>query len=235
MYIPKFSTTRLQVELQELKIKDVIALCEIPAHLNEAGIGEALKRMVKHSNIPIPEWTVQERYAVICAYITAKEQKDWPATDTTNYSQYPIAVDVVQSVYSFEFDGAHLTVVPLVGEYIEAMERLVMSGAIHEKPTAMTWFMAAAAAQIREGEDEGSAEELIKARCAQLQDLPEETFYKLLDEFAQGLMVSAHLFNVWYADDGVVCLPREAGIETPARFRFDACLSEQSREVFAKH
>ena len=238
MYLPKLTTSRLDVELQELKIKDVIALCEIPAHLNEAGIGETLKRIVKSSNIPLAYWTVQERYAAICAYITAKEQADWPATDTTRYSQYPTGIDVPQDIYRFEFDGSPLMVVPLTGEYIEAMERLIASGAIHDKPEAMTWLIAAAAAQIRsEDEDVGNVEDLIKARVMQLQELPEDVFFKLLDEFSMGLAATAHLFNIWYADDGVVCLPnqaKEAGIENPARFRFDACWSEASRQVFTR-
>lgn len=235
MYFPKFITTRLEVELQELKIRDIIALCEIPAHLNEAAIGATLACIVKSSNLPIAQFTLQERYAVICAYVTAKEQGDWMASDNGKYSQFVGEIDAPPDDYVFEFGGDTLRVVPLTSEYIEAMERVILSGAVGDNPSSMLWFIAAAASQIRGVDDDvGNAEELVKARCLQLQSLNEEDFFALMDHFSRGLLHINHLFNTWYADDGVIVLPQEVGAVNPARFRFDTCISQGAIEAFAK-
>lgn len=236
MFFPKLTTSRIEVELQELKIKDVITLCEIPAHLNEAGIGESIKRIVKECNIPLGNLTVQERYAIICAYITAKEQKDWYASDDGLYSAFTLGIDASPEPYKFNFDGVDLYVHAMTGDYIEAVERLVVSGAIHREITPITWLIAAAAAQIRTEEpDNGTPDELVTARAAQLQDMPEDAFFALLDHFSVGLAHQKHLFNTWFAKDGIICLPREVGACNPARFCFDAMFSDRSRETFTLH
>lgn len=231
MFIRPFVTKRIEAEFKPITLRGAIDLCAVHESMNEHGIGKALSCIVNKTSLPISEWTVQERYAAICHYITAQEQKDWQVSDVSRYSDYQTLKDY-PSDDRYEFvmkDGKEeqkLVVVPLTGEYAEAVERCVFSNTKGDKQG--DWVVGCMAAQIRDANDEwdGSADEFVSTNYEKILDMNEEDFQVLFEHFQLGLIQLTHIFNIAFAPDGLIVLPNEdkedVGIP-PTRFPFTAC------------
>lgn len=226
MFINDFVTKRIRAKIQELTLRQAIDLCEIPESLNELGISRALKAIVAETNLPLDLWTAQERISAICHYLVAQNQGDFEVVAGANLSDYTLESDYPEKPYVFD----DLTIVPLTGEYLEAVER-----ACAGSNKRGDWQVAFMAASIRGGEFDGGADEFVQENILRLQDLPESEFNRLLFHFLEAQKHLAHGFELTFTDKGVAVLPQKGGADLPSvQFRFDGIISETTLELWRK-
>lgn len=226
--------------MKPLSLRAAIELCEIPDHMNEYGVGKALREIITETNIPLDKYTVQERYAAICHYITAQEQGDWEIAEIADkgkifYSDYPLVNidypedDVYRFTLSDEEETEEYIIVPLTGEYIEAAERYIMSKARYGGNKRGDWVVGAMAAQIRlasEPEWDGVPDELVAKNYERLLDLPEIIFNALAEHYNRAQVYLRHAFNIGLDKEGVIIFPKEVVGLPPTRFPFTTMLGE---------
>lgn len=221
MFVQPFVTSRIKAQMQELTLRQAIDLCKIPESRNELGITRALEAVVIESNIPLADWTVQERTAAVCHYITAQESGDFAVTPQTNYSDYLTDKEYPQTPYVFD-DGS-LMIVPLTGEYAEAVERAVTEN------NGGNWTVAIMAATIRSTSEEwdGTADEFVNANIERLKDLPIAEFEHLLEHFQTAWQHNAHGFEIIITQNGLAVLPQKGDADRQAvMFCFDEIIGE---------
>ena len=227
MFINDFVTKRITAKMQELTLRQAIDLCEIPRSMNELGISRALQSIVIETNVPLSQWTAQERIAAICHYLTAQEQGNWEVADGAYLSDYMIECDYPEESYKID---DNLIVVPLTGEYLEAIERACLTKKAHGD-----WFVGAMAASIRGDEFDGSADEFVQENIMRLLELPESEFTRLCGHFMQAQRHLAHGFELTFTADGVAVLPQTGGDGLPSvQFQFDEIVSETTLALWRK-
>lgn len=173
-FIPKLVTSRITASIKELSIGSIIDLCNTPTEYNELGISKTIAAIVEETNLPLEQWTAQERYAAMlhyyyCVYFDSRhtavldeetgaviddyflENKDYPVPKSNKFAQphqqpllkYDIVLDKDSEQPDF------LWMLPLTGEWIEAVERVVLGGYIKQiSDNVEIWRIATAAAQI---------------------------------------------------------------------------------------
>ena len=229
MFIADFVTRRIKAKMQELTLQQAIDLCQIPDSLNEQGISRALQFVVTETNLPLDEWTVQERIVALFHYITAQEKGDWQLVENGSVSGYLIEQDYPETPYTFEDDSDVFQIVPLTGEYLEAVERA-------SDNTRGSWILAAMAATVRDVNDDfdGSADERIQFNKQQFLTLPESVFNRFLGHFQAAQIHLTHGVNVDFQDDGVVVLPKGGAGLPPVRFQFDEIMGQATIALWRK-
>lgn len=229
MFISDFTTQRIRAKMQELTLRQAIDLCEIPETMNELGISRALNAIIAETNLPLDEWTVQERLAAICHYITAQEKGDWRVANGAMLSDYLVAQDYPDTSYIIDDD---LEIVPLTAPYAEAMER-----AVQDKGRG-DWIVAAMAATIRQRDEEvwqGSPDEFVQENMERLFGLPESEFAYLLPHFLTAQKHLAHGFELTFTGNGIAVLPQKGGTDLPSvQFRFIKIIAETTRTIWQK-
>lgn len=238
MFIMPFTTKRINAKMRELTMREAIDLCAIPDHLQELGISRALQAVVAETNLPLEQWTVQERMAAVGHYITAQEEGDWALLDGVSYAQCLLEQDYPEQPYRFEqADGAMMEIVPLTGEYAEACERAVVGLNAEHFAAAGNWVMAAMAATVRlaGSEWDGTADEFVQENIKRLQELPESAFAELHNHFQAAWQQMAHGFHLAFDADGLFALARVqeggAGL-VPVRFQFIACIGSATAALW---
>lgn len=227
MFINDFVTKRIHAKMQELTLRQAIDLCEIPEHLNELGISRALAAVVAETNLPLSQWTAQERLAAICHYLTAQEQGDFEVVAGAKLSDYVLHQDYPETPYQFD----DLTIVPLTGEYLEAVER-----ACQGKGKCGDWVVGAMAASIRSNEPfDGSVDEFVQENITRLLVLPESEFTRLCHHFLAAQAHLAHGFELTFTESGIAVLPQTGGDGLPSvQFRFDEIIGETTLALWRK-
>lgn len=247
IYFPPLRTKRLRVQLRELTIGESLKLAAMPPDKPEANCTAFLRfAAADTTGVPDPaQWTVAERLLVVCQYMAATldDGPDFAVGDAAHYSDYlngerdiePDAV-LVGEVGGDVWRARHLT-----GGMAEAIERLDgeqsgVSGRLH-------WLYGAMAAQlVREGEEaptpedgEGAYDEWLLARMATLLAYPDSDAELLMGLFLTAREQMQHLFQIEFAQDGIVVMPKGgAATLPPARFPAHSCLSEFARQMGGK-
>lgn len=172
-FIPNLVTSRINAEIKELSIGAIIDLCNTPVEYNEQGITKTLVAIVADTNLPIEQWTAQERYAAVLHYYYNTNFKDADAiVDDESGAKiddyllkdrdYPVPAAYSLNKehprpwlsYNIELDAESdtpdsLWMLPLTGTWMEAVERVVLGGYIKNiTDKAEIWRIATAAAQI---------------------------------------------------------------------------------------
>lgn len=229
MFIADFVTRRIKSQMQELTLQQAIDLCQVPDSFNEQGISRALQFIVKETNLPLDKWTVQERIVALFHYITAQEKGDWQLVDNGSVADYLIEQDYPETPYIFQDDGDLFHIVPLTGEYVEAIERATDS-------TRGKWILAAMAATIRAENDDfdGIPDERISENMTRLLALPESVFNRFLAHFQAAQIHLAHCVNIDFHDDGIILLPKGDTGLPPVRFQFDEVLEQPTITLWRK-
>lgn len=240
-------TKRLTVNLRELAIGDAIALCKMPVSQNEAGTTELLRRIVEPveqlriGQVVDPRlWSVQERAFVVAHYIAQTDQSspDFAVGDK-KFSDYIAGEsDTPHDVIIGEVAGDSWRVKPLLGAFAEAIERLVTVERLPEGRTGW-WFGAMAAQLWRENEDapditdmsDAEIDDAVAVRAAAFMCVPERDFIQLLSSFLVATREGAHLLRIEFTDEGVAFRMEDDG-QVPARFCFDAAISESAKLIF---
>ena len=243
-------TRRLDVQLQELSIGDEIALCHLPELAHEQTLTAFLERAVEAASTPTSHhvaspraWSVGERLLVLAHYCThtREDGPDYAVTDVSALSDYlAIEKDAPQAVPSFEALGDRWEVRPLIGAAVEVLETL--APAQDELRGREFWIIGAMSAQLaREGEvtpdpvaEFAEYAEWLERRIVTMSALPGSGFDVLFAQYAK-IVQNAQFFNIWFDEQGVIVLPKEAGaVAPPARFHVHSCIGTVALSLTGK-
>jgi hypothetical protein len=232
--ISPLRTRRLDVLLRELSIGDEIALCHLPEGAHEKAITEFLARAVESASAPSERhvtnpraWSVGERLlglAHYCAH-TRDDKPDYAVTESSKLSDYlDIGMDAPATPSKFELHGDRWVLAPLTGAALEALEAMQAespdSGREH-------WIVGAMAAQLlREGEETpdpvayfSDYMDWLRSRMETMRALPSSAFELMYARYYAATQSDTQFFRIWFDEQGVIVLPKEAGAATPpARF-----------------
>lgn len=270
-FIPDLVTSRIHAKIKELSIGAIIELCNTPVEYNELGITKAIEAIVAETNIPISQWTAQERYAAILHYyycvnfnsedaIIDEESgatvedyllkgKDYPVPPVSKLGeghQQPLLK------YDIELDTDSETpdklwMLPLTGEWMEAIERVVVGGYIKKiTDNVEIWRIAAAAAQIlprnityedalsRSGV---SVDKYISDNVNLILALQESHYKELMRAFDAGTKHLDHIVALRLSASGFCLESAKGGVDGMPSFRFlfGAILSKGARESWERN
>jgi len=241
---------RLDVRLRELSIGDEIDLCGLPEQAHEKGLTEFLERAVASAetlsaaHVANPRaWSVGERLLALAHYCihVREDGPDYAVTETSKLSDYLDAgKDLPETPATFEANGDKWVLRPLIGAAAEVLEALQIESAL---PGRAYWLFGAMAAQlVREGEitPDPVAEEVkyaqwIKARMETLRAFPSSSLDSMYLNYRAALDRDSQFFTIWFDEQGVVVLPKEAGaVAPPARFHVHAAIGAVALSVTGK-
>lgn len=248
-------THRLQVRLKELGLGDAIYLCHIPSHMNEAGTGELLSKIIDSADTSRPGlvadpalWTVQERAFCVARYIseTNDQDPDFYIGRTARFSDYLLeGADKPPEFFEVGLvHGERWTLYPLLGAHSEAVERLIASERLD--PGKHGWWFGCMACQMASESmprinpadmPDAALDDAIEARVAAIKSLPEREGKALFYAFMQAQPNLDHIFSLGIGDEGIVWLPkpeREGAGLGPATFPFISALDEGTEELFGR-
>lgn len=244
-------TRRLNIQLQELTIRDTIMLCKMPASQHEAGTGALLEKTVEPNQKPLPGeitdlrlMTVQERAFIAAHYLAhvTETGPDFLIGEKGRFSNY-LHMDRNAPPESHpigEVAGDYWHLYPLLGTHAESIERLMLCGAL--SADRFGWWVGAMAAQmVRDGhapfDVESCTDAVLDEHIAMLAEtyssFPESDFMSLLFAFLSAQDSMQHIFKMDFADDGLVFMPNgEVPGLPPARFPFSDAVGQRAFEVF---
>jgi hypothetical protein len=244
------ATRRLDVTLQELGIGDEIALCYLPEKAHEKALTAFLQYAVKEARAPSPKhvadpraWTVAERLLVLAHYTThtASDGPNYAVTESGKLLDYlDMSRDPASALPTFSACGDEWIVHPLIGAQAEALETLQLETDLNGHSF---WLMGMLAAQLkRPGEESpdpvaNPTEYLdwLRTRMSVIRALPGSVTSELFDKYREAQAQAMQFFRVWFDDEGIIVLPKEAGDPlSPARFLVLACLSELALSLTGK-
>jgi hypothetical protein len=68
-----------------------------------------------------------------------------------------------------------------------------------------------------------------------MQNMPGSGFDVLFDHYANAMQSGGQFFRIWFDDQGVIVLPKEAGADTPpARFLVHSCIGTVALSLTGK-
>lgn len=243
---------RLDVQLHELAIGDEIALCHVSPTAHETALTDFLKGVVKEAGKPSERhlddpraWSVQERLLALTHYCmhTRDDGPDYEVTDVSKLSDYLIAErDLPDAPSTFTANGDEWQLRPLSGAAAEAIEALQFDAPPKLKGRAHWLFGMMAAMLVRTGEETPDAVAdgadyltWLSARMATMRAHPGSGYDALYAGWAAAMEKDTQFFRIWFDDQGVIVLPKEAGAATPpARFLVHSCIGELALSISGK-
>ncbi|MFM0608685.1 hypothetical protein PQR05_29565 [Paraburkholderia sediminicola] len=247
--IAPLRTARLEVRLRELSIGDEIALCHMLDGQHEKALSEFLRRAVEHAealserHVTDPRaWTIGERYLALAHYnLHAREDgPDYPITESTKLSDYLDRARESHEPIMFEALDDNWVFRPATGAALEALETMQIGAAI----TGRTfWLFGLMAMQLlRAGEEmpdpvseNADYTTWLARRIDIMRALPGSDMEKLYAPFREANEQATLFFRVWFDDEGVIVMPKEAQAATPAaRFLVHSGFSELALALSGK-
>lgn len=244
-------TRRLDVRLRELSLDDEMALCHLPERAHEAALTEFLHRAVEQAATPSAKhvadpraWTASERLLALVHYSihTREDAPDYAVTEAARLSDFLDMARESRNAQTFDACGDTWTVQALTGAMAETIEALQLelppdsSGHKH-------WLVGLIAAQLMRSEDaspdpiSASSEYMdwLRLRMAAFSAMTGSDMTELFGKFRLALADSTDYFRVWFDDQGLIVLPKEAGsVLNPARFLVHTSLSELALSLSGK-
>lgn len=250
-YISPVHTRRVSVEMSEMLMEDVEALCEIPAVYEQRTVSAMLRRICKSVERPgavaDPRfWSVNERIFVVASYMAATRDDgpDFPVGAKDNeghFSDYLLANTDYMADIPFTYKGQELLFSPLLGYQAEIIEALIAGGTY--KCTDFSWWCAAMAACVRGVADEplvytddASYEAALVGRWEAVRKLPDTEFVGMFQAYLAVTQRGAHLVHAITSKYGVISAPvsepKQGEPElAPARFPAHSCISFGARNA----
>jgi hypothetical protein len=248
--IDALRTARLEVRLRELSMGDEIELCYLPDGSHEKALSEFLRLAVDRADTPSDRhvadpraWTVGERYLALAHYNRAvrEDGPNYAVTESTKLGDYLIRDrDVIEPV-RFEAIGDKWEFRPATGAALEALEDMRFGSPL--RPRVM-WLLGLMAIQLRRGTDDERPDPIagvedysawLAKRMAVIRGLPASDSEALWFQYRLACEQGAQFFRLWYDDEGVIVMPKEAGgVLPPARFLVHAGFTELALEITGK-
>lgn len=247
IYFPPLRTKRLTVQLRELTIGESLQLAAMPPDKHEAVCTSFLRATAGESKgvLDPAQWSVPERNLVVAHYMAATLE-DGPnfSLGDGHYSDYLNGEKDIDDVLERvgEVGGDNWMARHLTGGMAESIERL--QGEVPTVSDRLHWLYGAMAAQlIRANEEapypeagEGEFDEWLVERMGTLLSYPDSDAEMLMSLYlgARGRM--QHLFNMDFAKDGIVAMPKGGAASNlpPARFPAYSCISKFARQMVGK-
>lgn len=243
-------TRRLDVRLRELAIGDEIALCHLPENAHEKALTEFLERAIDIADTPSDRhvgnpraWSIGERLLALSHYCvhTRDDRPDYAVTDVSKLSDYlDISKDFPLQHATFDALSDKWVLRPLTGAAVEVLEAIQAESSLRGREH---WLLGAMSAQLlREGESSPDPiteftayVEWLKARITVMRAIPSSSFDVLYKNFRTAMLKDTQFFKIWFDDQGVIVLPREAGAVTPpARFLVLSCVGSIALSITGK-
>jgi hypothetical protein len=236
--IPRVRTRRIAVQPREITIGEAIGLCKMPperAHAAETqflrcAFGSLEKPAEGYVDDPL-RMTVEERAYLTCRYLSSVgTEADFEVAPGARLGDYIDFSDDIKDVRHDlgEVAGSRWVMIPLLGIHAELLERLCTGSG--------EWMRGMFAAQVYAADEvvpdfsdmpEADALGLLKARMAHVLDMPESSAEGLFAAWMAGREAMEHFFIMTVDADGPCFAARKgAAVQTPARFRVDACVGQ---------
>lgn len=241
---------RLEVHLKELSIGDEIALCHLPENAHEKALTEFLERAIDAADTPSARhvanpraWSVGERLLALAHYCihTREDRPDYAVTESSKLSDYlDMSKDFPLQPATFQALDDKWVLRPLTGAAVEVLESLQVESDLQGREH---WLIGAMSAQLlREGEtcpdpvaDFSAYVEWLKGRIATMREIPSSSFDVLYAHYRAAMQQDTQFFTLWFDDQGVIVLPKEAGAVTPpARFLVLSCVGAVALSITGK-
>lgn len=243
-------TRRLDVQMRELSIGDEIALCHLPESAHEKALTEFLSRVVESASAPSPRhlsdpraWSVSERLLALAHYCihTRDDRPDYAVTEVSKVSDYlDMQRDIPSAPATFSALGDSWTLAPLSGAAAEVLEALQLETDLNGRAHWLIGGMAAQLLRVGEQHPDPVADTTdytawLAKRIGVLRAFPSSSFDVLFAQYRAAVEREGQFFSLWFDDQGVVVLPKEAGAATPpARFLVLACVGAVALSVTGK-
>jgi hypothetical protein len=233
--IPTIKTKRLTVELRELTIRQSIELAKMSPEMIEDGNSKFLGFVVQKMNLPIEEWTIQERLFCIGQYLSKLSDEPNFVIGGGSYLDYlDIEKDYQGKAFAGEVAGDRWHYKPVTGAQIEAVE-----GAASDR---QDWFFGLMAASLEiEGEIVPSAHEnptdyleWLAKRKDVFANYSESDFSDLLAAYKTAEQKAMQFFDLSVDKQGIVVNPKEGEGDkmlSPARFSAFGCVSDLAKSL----
>jgi hypothetical protein len=253
-YINPVNTRRISVNMEELEMDQIQALCEIPAVHEQRTISKLLSFICKPIDRPGAvadprHWSVNERMHVVASYMsgTRDDGPNFPLhekgdTRQTFYADYILEQTDYVADIPFQFGGESLIFSPMLGYQAEAIETLIDDGVY--QATDYSWWCASMAACVRGVDDEplvyiddASYAAALVERITPIRRMKDRKFCAFFDAYMDATMTAAHLMHVVTSQYGLVAakVSETPGEEVPevvtARFPAHSCISERARQI----
>lgn len=243
-------TRRLDVRLNELPIGGEIALCHLPENAHEKSMTEFLDLAIGSAGTPSARhvtspraWTVSERLLVLAHYCvhTREDGPDYSVTEVSKLSDYlDMSRDAPAKPATFEALADKWELRPLIGAAVEVLESQQGESDLIGREYWMFGVMAAQLMREGEAHPDPVAEftdyvSWLNGRMAIMRALPSSDFNVLFANYSRAAQKDTQFFKLWFDDQGVIVLPKEAGAVTPpARFLVLSGISELALSIAGK-
>lgn len=208
---------RIAVQPQELTIGQIVELCTIPYVYEQRTITAFLNFCCKHLDRPKGHaavtdplmWSVNERMNVVIYYMSAilEDGPDFQLGNGHLHDYLLAGTDYVESV-EFMHRGMTMLCTPLHGYQAEAIEALVLTGALPKQYISWQWgVMAACIRGVDEPDleyvDPTSYKTALLARIQQLKGAPDTDFIDLFDGYSRASQQLQHFVHAVFNANGV--------------------------------
>jgi len=244
-HFPLLRSGAFNVQLQELSIGQCLQLAAMPAAANQAQTTAFLRfASVEPASDPL-HWSVPERTFAVCHYLAITDE--YQANFAVGQGCLTDYLDVsrpreLERIDIGELAGDHWQLQLLNGAMAESIERLEataegLSGRAH-------WLIGAMAAQLQRGaetipdaiHDADAYDRWLLERMQVISAFPESDFLALLAAFERSSAELAHLFQLYFDDQGIAFLPWEAHGDLPAaRFPVSTVFSSVAYALCRAH
>lgn len=246
IHFTRFRSARLDVQLCELSMSQAIEIANIPPELAEASATRFLELAVEQSLGAVQnplEWTVQERTALVCHYLshTAEGGRNFEVSGGEKPGFY---LDYLDG--DSDYPGDSIDLGELLGDkwtmrHITGAHAVVMESVCQ---TRRDWLVADIAIRmVREGEERPNAvqaagpfSDWLRERMDILNAMSESEFTELIFAYQNGMSKLHHLFYLSHDKEGFTVMPKPSDREggaglPPARFLADNCITDLARAL----
>ena len=246
MIIQRLASKRLSVEFKEIATDDSVKVLSIPEPSYQLTEYEFLKAVIRETNLPLNQWTQQERILAVAHYLHSKNKGEvfiggeFSIEHYADFNRdYPDKLRPNRVIADDQW-----YVIPLLGALVDCIERIQFD---FDSPRDLVWQSGLLAAQLRNKQDSdpdlNNPDDWMRARIQVFLKYPESVAHELVDFLEVANERLWHFFRLDLSSlgDGVVVMPL-MGIEgkgaavnaPPARFRAYYCLDRRTTERYKK-
>lgn len=254
LHIRQFSTSRLNVQLQECSIGAAMECALMPETAIHASDSAFLRACIKDGgDVPDPaKWTIQERALAIGHYLIELHQKDFKVGADGVFSDYvDTSTDIPKGsaenpLLLGELEGDIWHMQHLYGYMAESIERLQGLVPVPNGEIRLHWQFGCMAAQLftegnpaPDASNPGLYDDYLMGHMQTLLAMPTSAMAKIFSMYVEGCEKLHHFFEMRIGKDGInfAPKPREGEAEAnlpPATFPSYSCINQFARDLAGK-